>query len=140
MRLRSTYFVLVLALCSSVSLAQTPPPAGTAPASPEPAPSTSAPAAPATPAQPPTPVVPAPQAERSTLFPNPSDPTGVEEGVLAAKPAVVLSGTSTWDEAFDSLKNAAAKLNDALKTAGIAPAGRPLAIFVETDDNGFKYE
>lgn len=64
----------------------------------------------------------------------------MEEGVLAAKPTVVLSGTSAWDEAFNNLKNAVAKLDGELKKAGIAPAGRPLSIFVDTDDNGFKYE
>jgi effector-binding domain-containing protein len=169
MRLRSSGFLLVLAVCSSVALAQTPPAASPPPAAPEaPAPS-SAPGAPVTPqaqsapvqpgaasqgpatAQPapaaPTPTTPAPttpapaqQTGRTTLFPNPSDPTGVEEGVLVAKPTVVLNGISTWDEAFTNLKNAFAKIEGALKKAGIAPTGRPLTIFVDTDDNGFKYE
>ena len=163
MRLRSSPLVLVLALCSSVALAQTPPAAGTPPADAAPAPAPSQPApqaapapsaqgpAPETPAQPqqpstaqpaPAPATPVPtqEAARTTLFPTPSDPTGVEEGVLIAKPAAVLSGTSPWDEAFTNLKNAVAKLDSELKKAGIAPAGRPIAIFVDTDDNGFKYE
>ena len=153
MRLRSSGFLLVLALCSSVALAQTPPTANPSPAAPEaPAPAqpgaapqgpaTAQPApvapAPATPA--PTTPAPAQQAGRTTLFPNPSDPTGVEEGVLVAKPTVVLNGISTWDEAFTNLKNAFAKIEGELKKAGIAPTGRPLTIFVDTDDNGFKYE
>jgi effector-binding domain-containing protein len=153
MRLRSSGFLLVLALCSSVALAQTPPAANPSPAAPEaPAPAqpgaapqgpaTAQPApvapAPATPA--PTTPAPAQQAGRTTLFPNPSDPTGVEEGVLVAKPTVVLNGISTWDEAFTNLKNAFAKIEGELKKAGIAPTGRPLTIFVDTDDNGFKYE
>jgi effector-binding domain-containing protein len=156
MRLRSSPIVLVLALCSSVALAQTPPAASAPPANPAPAPSAPAAPAPETPAQPPAtaqqapapaPVSPAPAtpapaqpSASTTLFPNPSDPTGVEEGVLTAKPAVMLSGSSTWDEAFNSLKAAVAKLDGELKKDGIAPAGRPIAIFVETDDNGFKYE
>src|SRR5215207_67578 len=139
MRLRSSGFLLVLALCSSVALAQTPPAANPSPAAPEaPAPAqpgaapqggpaTAQPApvapAPATPA--PTTPAPAQQAGRTTLFPNPSDPTGVEEGVLAAKPTVVLNGISTWDEAFTNLKNAFAKIEGELKKAGIAPTGRP---------------
>jgi effector-binding domain-containing protein len=167
MRLRSSGLLLVLALCSSVALAQTPP-AANPPAAPEtpapssvpatpPAPSQPAPQAPSqpagqaqsapspAPAQPaPAPATPAPapaeQAGRTTLFPNPSDPTGVEEGVLVAKPTVVLNGISTWDEAFTNLKSAFAKIEDELKKAGIAPTGRPLTIFVDTDDNGFKYE
>lgn len=80
------------------------------------------------------------QTARTTLFPNPSDPTGVEEGVLVAKPTVVFAGISPWDDAFNNLNNAVAKLDGELKKAGIAPAGRPLTIFVDTDDNGFKYE
>ena len=148
MRLRSLGFLLVVALCSSVALAQTPPAANPPPAAPEaPAPAQpgAAPQGPAT-AQPapatPAPTTPAPaqQAGRTTLFPNPSDPTGVEEGVLVAKPTVVLNGISTWDEAFTNLKNAFAKIEGELKKAGITPTGRPLTIFVDTDDNGFKYE
>jgi effector-binding domain-containing protein len=161
MRLRSLSVVLVLALCSGAALAQTPPAAGAPPAAPEaaapapaappavpqaapsPAPAdTPAPATaqPAPAAQPPAGPAPAQQAGRTTLFPNPSDPTGVEEGVLAARTTAVLAGTSTWDEAFDNLKQAFVKVEDELKKAGIAPTGRPLTIFVDTDDNGFKYE
>jgi effector-binding domain-containing protein len=153
MRLRSSGFLLVLALCSSVALAQTPPAANPSPAAPEapapaqpgaapqgPATAQPAPAAPAPATPAPTTPAPAQQAGRTTLFPNPSDPTGVEEGVLVAKPTVVLNGISTWDEAFTNLKNAFAKIEGELKKAGIAPTGRPLTIFVDTDDNGFKYE
>lgn len=153
MRLRSSGFLLVLALCSSVALAQTPPTANPSPAAPEapapaqpgaapqgPATAQPAPAAPAPATPAPTTPAPAQQAGRTTLFPNPSDPTGVEEGVLVAKPTVVLNGISTWDEAFTNLKNAFAKIEGELKKAGIAPTGRPLTIFVDTDDNGFKYE
>ncbi|WP_201834254.1 GyrI-like domain-containing protein [Microvirga zambiensis] len=159
MRLRSSGVLLVLALCSSVALAQTPPaaspppaapaaPAAPAPAEPPAAPQTQSAPSPA-PANPqtsapatPAPAAPAPvqQADRTTLFPGPSDPTGVEEGVLLSKPTLVFSGTSTWDEAFDNLKNAFTKIAGEMKKAGIAPAGRPLTIFVDTDDNGFKYE
>lgn len=160
MRLRFSLPVLVLALCSGVALAQTPPPAAPAapatpaapaappPAAPQPAPQAqTAPApsdipaqpAPATPTAPGSPA-PVQEAARATLFPNPSDPTGVEEGVLVSKDTVVLAGTSTWDEAYDNLKNAFTKIDGEMKKAGIAPAGRPLTIFVDTDDNGFKYE
>jgi effector-binding domain-containing protein len=164
MRLRSSGVVLVLALCSSVALAQTPPagstpPAAAAPVAPQTAPtpapaeSTAQPAAPqppataqtassAPPATPATPANPAPaqQAGVTTLFPNPSDPTGVEEGVLVSRPTVMLTGTSTWDEAYANLKTTFAKIGDEMKKAGIAPTGRPIAIFVDTNDDGFKYE
>ena len=156
MRLRSSGLLLVFALCSGVALAQTPPPASppataetpASPAAPAPSPAPAAPQAqgaptPVTPAPAaPAPATPAPaqEAGRTTLFPNPSDPSGVEEGVLVSKPTVVLSGTSTWDDAFTNLKNAFAKIDGELKKAGIAPAGRPVTIFVDTDDDGFKYD
>lgn len=169
MRLRFSLPVMVLALCSGVALAQTPPPASPPPATPmvpaAPPPTTPLPApqaqtAPApsdTPAQPqapvtaqpapttptsPAPASPAPvqEAGRTTLFPNPSDPTGVEEGVLVSKDTAVLAGISTWDEAYENLKNAFTKIDGEMRKAGIASAGRPLTIFVDTDDNGFKYE
>jgi effector-binding domain-containing protein len=112
------------------------------PASAQPAPPADTPATPAQPQAPAT-VQPAPApvtAGRSTLFPNPGDPTDVEQGVLVAKPTVVLPGTSTWDDGFTNLKNAFAKIEDELKKAGIAPTGRPLTVFIHTDDAGFRYE
>jgi effector-binding domain-containing protein len=160
MRVPSCLIVL-LALVPALALAQTPPaPGATPPAVPAPpaaAPATPSTDQPATPAPAPAPT-PAPQAEtpapttpapstpapatagRSTLFPNPGDPTNVDEGVLVAKPAVVLQGTSTWDEAFANLKAAFAKIDAELKKTGIAPEGRPVTVFVHTDDAGFRYE
>jgi effector-binding domain-containing protein len=162
MRVPSCLFVL-LAFVPALALAQTPPAPAAPPAAVEtPAPAPVTPPAPsndqpAPQAQTPSPA-PAPQAEppatpapaqtapapvtagRSTLFPNPGDPTNVDEGVLVAKPAVVLQGTNTWDEGFTNLKNAFAKIETELKKAGIAPTGRPLTVFVHTDDAGFRYE
>ncbi len=77
---------------------------------------------------------------RETLVPGPADPTDVQEVTLAAKPAAVLSGTSTWDDGFTSLKQAFQKIEDELKKAGIAPTGRPVTVFVHTDDAGFKFD
>ena len=75
-----------------------------------------------------------------TLVPNPGDPANVDEVTLPAKPTAVLSGQSTWDEGFQNLKNAFRKIREELARAGIAQAGRPLAIFVETEDMGFRYD
>jgi effector-binding domain-containing protein len=130
MRLRSTLLVAILALGPASVLAQTPP---------VPAPAEAAPA----PAQPsvPAPQSPAPMtAERPTLFPNPGDPTNVEEGVLVARPTVLVEGKTTWDDGFTNLKAAFARIEGELKKAGIAPAGRPLTVFLHTDDAGFSYQ
>jgi effector-binding domain-containing protein len=109
-----------LALCAALSL-----PAASQQAAPGgPTPEQSAPAAPA----------------RPTLVPNPGDPSTADEVVLASKPVAMMAGTSTWDEGFTNLKNAFRRIEEELTRAGIAPAGRPLTLFVETDDMSFRYQ
>jgi len=75
-----------------------------------------------------------------TLIPNPGDPTDVEEVVIPSKPVAILSGVSTWDEGFASLTNGFKKIEEELARAAISPAGRPLTVFLKTDDLGFQYE
>jgi effector-binding domain-containing protein len=77
---------------------------------------------------------------RPTLVPSPGDPLDVAEVALPAKPAAVLAGTSSWDEGFDDLKQAFARIGGELAKAGIQPVGRPVTVFLETDDMGFRYE
>lgn len=77
---------------------------------------------------------------RPSLVPNAGDPVDVDEVTLPAKPAAVLAGTSTWDDGFQTLKTAFGRIEAELAKAGIAPAGRPITVFVQTDDNGFRYE
>jgi effector-binding domain-containing protein len=123
-----------------------PPPGG----APQPAPPASSPSGaggvtltqePAAPAAPPaaTPAPPAATA-RSTLVPSAGDPMDVAEVILPGKPVAALSGESTWDEGFENLKNAFARIEGELGKAGIRPAGRPVTVFLETDDMGFRYE
>src|ERR687897_245047 len=87
------------------------------------------------------PAAPAPAAAgRPTLVPTPGDPVNVDEVTLPGKPAAVLVGQSTWDDGFQNLKNAFRKIEEELTRAAIAPGGRPLTVFVETEDLGFRYE
>jgi effector-binding domain-containing protein len=94
----------------------------------------------------PAPSKPGPQAPpafagaRPTLVPKPGDPLDVDEVVLPEKPAAVMSGVGTWTEGFADLKKALQTIEDELRKAGTAPAGRPLTVFTETDDSGFHYE
>jgi effector-binding domain-containing protein len=83
---------------------------------------------------------PAPSTARPTLVPIPGDPMDVRQVTLPGKPAAVLPGESTWDDGFDNLKNAFARIEGELGRAGLRPAGRPVTVFVETDDAGFRYE
>ena len=115
------------------------PPGGTAPSSP------SAPApAEAQTAQPAIPPAAGPPAQggiaRPTLVPGPGDATDVSEVTLPTKPTVVISGTSTSSEGFATLRRAFGKLEEELAKAGIAPAGRPFAVFNFNPDDSFNYE
>lgn len=123
--------LLALALsapAASQGTVPSPGPVQSAPlAPPAPAPTSPAPAAPAT-------------AARPTLVPNSGDPVNVDEVVLPSKPSAVLSGQSTWEDGFKNLKNGFRKIEEELTRAGISPAGRPITVFVETEDMGFRYD
>jgi len=135
---------LLAALSPGFSLAQTPPAASVDALVPSIAPAPMVlpeQSAPVQQVQTPSPVQPAaPAGARTTLVPTPGDPTGVEDVVLPGNPAAIAAGISNWEQAFDNLKTAFAKIEDELKRAGITPTGKPLTVFVHTDDQGFRYE
>ena len=76
----------------------------------------------------------APPADTST---DGASPSVVQ---LQARPTVALSGTAEWDEGMRALSDAIGKLRTEMGKAGLEPAGKPLAVFVETDDKGFRFE
>ncbi|MGU3539090.1 GyrI-like domain-containing protein [Methylobacterium sp. A54F] len=86
------------------------------------------------------PVPGAPAAPRATLVPAPADADDVDAVSLPAKPAAILSGKTKWEEALPTLKASFARIEADLAKAGIAPAGRPIAVFTRTDDDGFQFE
>lgn len=113
--------------------------------------------APQTPIEPqpvqPPPTLPNPQPappvqQQQTGVPNPNatlagkqgDPSDVDEIQLSAKPVLLLAGQASWDQGFQKLSEAIALLRSEADKAGLRVAGRPLSLFVETDDNGFKFE
>jgi effector-binding domain-containing protein len=129
-----------------------------APAAPPAAP---APPAPATPpaAQPPAaPLSPAPAAKPaeapSATNPAPAAPEGAKpaEGAapsgegstgetvdLPGRPFAYVEGKADKDEIYSSILNSLSLVKRDMDKANLAPAGRPLAVFVESDDTGFKY-
>ena len=109
------------------------PPPGAAPTAPSPA-------APPPVAQPAPATRPTVGATRPTLLPTPGDPVDVDEVTLPGKPSAIIAGTSTWDDGFTNLKNVFRRIEEELTRAGIAPAGRPLTVFLQTDDISFRYE
>jgi effector-binding domain-containing protein len=120
------------------------------PALPQPAPSGSATPPGATLSQPPGPgtpgqgaPAPAPQgaaANLPTLVPESSDSSNVDEVMLPTKPVAIMSGQSNWEDALKNLRAAIQHVRDELGKAGIAIAGRPLTVFVETSDENFKFD
>jgi len=91
------------------------------------------------------------KAENKTTGPADKNapPTGAETPVqsvssqlvdVAARPALILKGQAKWDDSAKTLSGALAKVTAAAAKAGLAPSGRPLAVFTDTDDNGFHYE
>src|SRR3954468_16056041 len=88
----------------------------------------------------PAPTSPPAVLDRPTLVPDAGDPVDGDEVTLPAKPAAILSGSSTWDEGFAALKEAFQRIEDELAKAGIGPAGRPVTVFTQTDDDGFRYD
>lgn len=111
-----------------------PPVAGPAPAAP--------PAVPAPQAPPPAAsVVPAPTAPASPfLVPPPADASVPDQVVLVSRPALVLKGRSSWEEGYERLSGAFRKLEEEAKKAALAANGKPVTLFTETDDQGFRYE
>ncbi len=80
------------------------------------------------------------QQEVVTLAPAPADPTTPDEVTLRSRPAAAMQGQSSWDEGYDTLINAFATLKSEMGKASIRVTGAPLATFLETDDQGFKFE
>jgi effector-binding domain-containing protein len=59
---------------------------------------------------------------------------------LTARPAAVISGTAEWEEGFKTLMKSFTDLRAAMDRAGLKAAGKPLTVFVDTDDQGFKFQ
>lgn len=126
-------FALALALTPCAGFAQTsntPAESATSPQGETPAPTTQE-----------TPPAPAPDLSKiPTLIPMSNDPPEAEEVMVPAKPVAILSGESSWDDSIVNLKNAFTQIEEALTKAGKKPAGRPLAVFTKTTDDGFSFD
>lgn len=125
----------VMALGVSTSLQ-----AQTAPA-PAPTPGATTPA----PAPAPTPAAPATPATPSTAAPAPAQGATQQDSdaqllEIAPRPSVIVKGQASWDDGYKVIMAALAKARSAALKASLKEAGRPLTAFVDTDDNGFKFE
>lgn len=92
------------------------------------------------------PLPPAPQQQtevpdpNSTLAGRGSDTSDVAEVTLSPKPVLTTSGEASWDQGFQKLSEAIKALRAEAQRAGLAVAGRPLALFTATTDDGFRFD
>lgn len=124
---------------AGVQSAPLPPPAAQQPA-PQPAPAPAPP--PAAAAEPPpvtAPVIAAPD-PNATLAGKPGDPADIDEVMLTGRTVAIIAGQTTWDQGFQQLQSVFNKLKIETAREGLRIAGRPLTLFIETDDMGYRYE
>lgn len=132
-----------LLLWQGAAFAQSAPPTPATPAAPEAsqaAPSATPPAAPAPEAIPQAapPSAATPQAAEE---PKASGDASTAQAIdIPSRPVALTQGDASWDEGYSSLLAAFAKVTEEAQKAGLKPAGRPLAVFLETNDNGFRFE
>ena len=113
---------VVAALALPLSALAQQPPTETPKAAPSPAPSAPAQPAPAQPA------------------PAVGEDASVKTVEVAAKVVIETHGAASWEEGYGKIGDALAKLRAAAQKAGLKENGRPLAVFTETDDAGFKFD
>ena len=78
--------------------------------------------------------------QKAGLAPPPLDPGTPDEVMLASHPALIVRGQARWDDGYSALEQAFSKLREQSQRLGLKETGYPLTVFVETDDQGFKYE
>jgi effector-binding domain-containing protein len=101
------------------------------------------PAAPAKPEAPsatnPAPGAPAPGAPPTTE-PAPSGEASTGEAVdFPSRPFAYVEGKADKDEIYSSILGSLSLVRREMDKANLTPAGRPIAVFLESDDTGFKY-
>jgi effector-binding domain-containing protein len=149
-------------VASFLALAAVVPHAGLAQQAPATAPSTPAPTSQSpTPAVPPavqTPAAPSPGPAKPTEAPsatnpapaapegaNPAGPATSGEGStgenvdLPARPFAYIEGKADKDEIYSAILNSLNSVKRDMDKANLASSGRPLAVFIESDDTGFKF-
>lgn len=81
-----------------------------------------------------------PASSLPTLVTVPGEPNDVDEVTLPAKPVAILAGETKWEEARANLRKAYKTIGETLTKLNLKQAGRPIALFTKTEDDGFQYE
>jgi effector-binding domain-containing protein len=83
---------------------------------------------------------PAPDQPESQPPPGVPSDTAAVTLELTPRPVAYLHASAEWADAFKSIQGEIAKVEEAIKKAGLTQAGHPFALFLETDDKGFQFE
>jgi effector-binding domain-containing protein len=78
--------------------------------------------------------------DMSGAAPGDAATESVQRLVYPLRPTAALAGNGNWDNGFRTLMDAFAKVREAMKAAGLEANGRPIAVFLETDDQGFRFD
>ena len=71
-----------------------------------------------------------------------TSPARSSENILniPVRPALMVQGTSDWTDGYTAIENAFQRLRAEIARAGLKANGTPLAVFVFTDDMGFRFQ
>lgn len=87
-----------------------------------------------------TPVV----SPKTEITPMPDQPAAIDASSnpfdVPARPVALVQGKATWDDGYKVIHGAFKKIAEALAAENIPVTGKPLAVFVETNDQDFKYQ
>ena len=144
------FLTLTAGMALDASYAQQAPatPATPAPAAPTPAPAAPAPVTPPA-AQAPSAPSPSPpsnprkrplrQIQRPADRRNSGEGSTGEAVELPPRPFAYVEGKADKDEIYSAILNSLSAVKRDMDKANLAPGGRPIAVFVESDDTGFKF-
>jgi effector-binding domain-containing protein len=59
---------------------------------------------------------------------------------IPVRPALIVQGTSEWADGYTAIENAFQRLRAETARAGLKATGVPVAVFVFTDDMGFRFQ
>jgi effector-binding domain-containing protein len=76
----------------------------------------------------------------SAVAPAPAEEGAIKTEEIAARVVIQTHGSAAWEDGYGKIGEALAKLRAGAAKAGLKVEGRPLAVFTETDDAGFKFD
>ena len=70
----------------------------------------------------------------------PAEEGAIQTTDIASRVVLETHGSASWEDGYGKIWEALTKLRASAEKAGLKVEGRPLAVFTETDDAGFKFD